>query len=216
MTNDDIDICKGVMTWVDNVLWLNVWTAHKSHILCWYFVLEVSRSLSEAVRRAFSTFSCKASETLSVPGGDGGGHLPFWNFLSNHWQLFCSTRIFSQINSNVLLLSFYRSAILRAGSRMATVADENCQTLPRCWSSLFLLFSSCLCFQLHFVLVLCFKNFAALLIFLVPFVFSCLCFQLHFVLVLCFKNFAALLIFPVPSVFFLPLFSTPLCSCPLF
>ena len=37
----------------------------------------------------------------------------------------------SQINSNVLLLSFYQWAILRAGSRMATVADENCQTLPR-------------------------------------------------------------------------------------
>ena len=93
----------------------------------------------------------------------------------------------SKLNSNVLLHSFYRSAILRAGSsRMATVADENCQTLPRCWSSLFLLFSSCFCFQLHFVLVLCFKNFAALLIFLVP------------------------------SVFFLPLFSTPLCSCSLF
>ena len=56
------------------------------------------------------------------------------------------------------MLGFYRWAILRAGSsRMATVADENCQTLPRCWSSLFLLFSSCLCFQLHFVLVLCFS-----------------------------------------------------------
>ena len=37
-----------------------------------------------------------------------------------------------QINSNVLLLGFYRWGILRAGSRMATVADENCQTLPRC------------------------------------------------------------------------------------
>ena len=38
----------------------------------------------------------------------------------------------SKLNSNVLLLSFYRSAILRAGNGMATVADENCQTLPRC------------------------------------------------------------------------------------
>ena len=98
MTNDDIDIGKGVMTRVDgyeatNVLWLYAWTAHKSHNLCWYFVLEVSRSLSEAVRRAFSTFSCNASETLSVHGGDGWGHLPLWNFLSNRWRLFCSTRI---------------------------------------------------------------------------------------------------------------------------
>ena len=98
LETDDIDIGKGVMTRVDvyetnNVLLPNVWTAHKSHIFCWYFVLEVSRSLSEAVRRAFSTFSCNASETLSVPGGDGWGHLPLWNFLSNRWQLFCSTRI---------------------------------------------------------------------------------------------------------------------------
>ena len=40
--------------------------------------------------------------------------------------------LFFKFVSNVLLLGFYRWAILRAGSRMATVADENCQTLPRC------------------------------------------------------------------------------------
>ena len=162
MTNDNIDTVKGVMTRVDvyettNVLWLYVWTAHKSHIFCWYFVLEVSRSLSEAVRRPFSTFSCKASETLSVPGGDGGGHLPLWNFLSNHWQLFCSTRNLFLKNKFKCFIAQFLS-VCDFASRQQD-GDSRRRKLP---------------------------------------------------------NFAALLIFLVPSVFFLPLFSTPLCSCPLF
>ena len=161
MTNDDIDIGKGVMTRVDgygttNVLWLHVWTAHKSHILCWYFVLEVSRSLSEAVRPAFSTFSCKASETLSVPGGDGWGHLPLRNFLSNRSQLFCSTRI---CFSNIFKCFIARFLAVGDFASRQQDGDSRRRKLP---------------------------------------------------------NFAALLIFLVPSVFFLPLFSTPFCSCPLF